>query len=266
VTDIEVRDLTIPGRHGAVPARQYRGPGSAPRGFVWVHGGAFMSGSLDMPESDWVATAIAAAGIPVLALHYHLCLDGVHYPVPSDDVVDAWCWAVDHADDLGVGGGRFHLGGASAGGTLAAGATKRLRDGEGTLPASLVLAYPALHPELPPISEELQRATAGTEIVLTPDIVDRINLNYVGDAALLADPYAFAANGDVSGQPPVYVLNSDADVLRSSGEEYARQLAAAGVDVTIGLEPGSEHGHLNQPTTEEAPRSIRRIVAWLRSH
>jgi len=39
------------------PAREPNGTG-----LVWAHGGAFAFGDLDMPESDWVASQLAARG------------------------------------------------------------------------------------------------------------------------------------------------------------------------------------------------------------
>ena len=39
-----------------------------------------------------------------------------------------------------------------------------------------------------------------------------------------------------------YVLNSEADQLRASGERYAEQLEAAGVQVGSEFEPGSIYG------------------------
>ena len=88
-----------------------------------MHGGAFIGGYLDMPESNWVALELAARGIPVFAVDYTKCLGDVHYPVPSDDVLAAWQHARDHAEELlGVQPDALLLGGASAGGTLTAGA------------------------------------------------------------------------------------------------------------------------------------------------
>jgi len=45
-----------PGPHGPVPVRIYApdSPSGAPC-LVWVHGGGFIGGHLDMPEADWVA-------------------------------------------------------------------------------------------------------------------------------------------------------------------------------------------------------------------
>jgi acetyl esterase len=265
---ISERDITIDGRHGPVPARHYLAPGRDPLALVmWVHGGAFFMGDLDMPESHWVGLTLAAQGFAVLAVDYQKCLDGVHFPTPSDDVLDAWLWAVAHAEELGGAGLTLHLAGASAGGTLTAGVTKRLRDGAGPLPTSLVLIYPMLHAHLPPVKAEIEDAvTRLSALAIGPDVCERINKEYSGSEDVLLDPYAFAANGDLSGQPPVYILNSEADYLRASGEHYGEALAAAGVPVTMELELDCQHGQLNGPFEAAGERSLKRMVAWLRTH
>ncbi len=264
-SDVDVRDLSIPGRHGIIPGRLYASPvGRGGAALVWLHGGGFVAGDLDMPEAHWVSLELAARAIPVLSVDYRKCLDGVHFPVPSDDVLDAWLWATDHVSELGASGDGLHLGGASAGAALAAGVTKRLRDGAGLLPASLLLVYPIVHPELPPAGEELTAALDGPDQgTFTPELVRDINVNWAGEESNLTDVYAFAANGELSGQPPVFVLNSEMDSLRASGETYGTQLAAAGVPVRVEYEPGSRHGHLNEPLLPAATRSIDRMAAWL---
>lgn len=263
--DVDVTDVTFAGRHGAVHARGYRGATSvAADALIWVHGGGFIAGDLEMPEAHWVGIELARRSIPVLSVEYRKCLDGVHYPVPSDDVLDAWLWLTEQAEELGVVSGHLHLGGASAGANLAAGVTKRLRDGAGPTPASLVLVYPLLHAELPSLGEDLRKALDESgEDLFTPGVVRALTVNFAGGDAVLEDVYAFPANGDVSGQPPVYILNSEADSLRASGERYGEQLAAAGVTVSVEFEPGSRHGHLNDPHDPAALRSIERLAAWL---
>ena len=91
-----------------------------------------------------------------------------------------------------------------------------------------MLAYPVMHAELPPASDELRAALAARPPeFLTPQVMRDLNLNWVGREALFDDVYAFPGNGDLSGLPPTYVLNSEADSLRSSGERFGEQLAAA---------------------------------------
>ena len=261
---VDMTDLTIPGRHGEMPARGYRGPGSAAGpALVWAHGGGFIGGDLDMPEAHWVGVELARRGVPVLSVEYTKCLEGVHYPVPSDDILDAWLWVTEIEPSLGVETDRLHLGGASAGANMCAGVTKRLRDGAGPMPASVVLAYPLLHAQVPAPSGASVAADARRADVLSPDVVVDLSENFVGDPRLFEDGYAFPANGDVSGQPPVFILNSETDTLRASGEAYGARLRDAGVPVRVEYEPGTGHGHLNDPNNPGATRSIERMAAWL---
>ncbi|GLY02470.1 alpha/beta hydrolase fold domain-containing protein [Actinoplanes sp. NBRC 101535] len=245
-----------------VPARLYRPAGeSGASTLVWVHGGAFVGGNLRMAESHWVGLALAARGIPVLALDYRKALHGVRFPAASDDVLTGWTWAVENlpADHL-------HLGGASAGGNLAAGVAKRLRDGAGPLPASLVLAYPVFHAELPewnPTALAAIRDNPGV-VYFSPDWVRDMSRHYAGDAKILEDPYAFPANGDAAGTPPTIMLNCEADTLRSSAQVWAEQLRAAGVTVAEHQEPGAGHGCLGEPFSVAGQAMLDRITSHLR--
>lgn len=271
---LDVVDSRIDGPHGPVPVRIY-GSADAAYGLVWAHGGAFVAGDLDMPESDWVARQIAAGGAVVVAVDYRLAPSpewsdrwgsgrsvGHRFPVASEELSAAFTWAA--SSELRTR--PWFLGGASAGANLATGATLRLRDAGGPSPAGLVLAYPLVHAELPPLSPELARTyeTIPEEKRFSPETVLALNLNYVSDRADLANAYAFPGGHDLVGVPPTLIVNSERDSLRASGERFAAELALAGADVTLVREPGTWHGHLNDPATDGAHRTIRRIQGWLR--
>ncbi|MET0976454.1 MAG: alpha/beta hydrolase [Leifsonia sp.] len=252
-------DDVVDGPHGAVPIRVYRDAGAAPtgRGLVWVHGGAFIGGSLDMPESNWVARELAARGIPVVAVDYTKCLGDVHYPVPSDDVLAAWRQVSRIAvDAIGVAPDALALGGASAGSALTAGAVTRLRDAGETLPAALVLVYPLVHPNGPDPSADVDLSTPHGQL----------SLNFAGGTDAFADPQAFAGVGDGHGFPPTLVVVCELDELRPSGEAFAATLAAAGVDVELHTEPGARHGHIDHPGDAGAGRTIAAAADWLANH
>jgi len=253
---VETSDLSIDGPNGSVPARLYRDVSARPSGraLMWVHGGAFIGGHLDMPESHWVALELAARGIPVLAVDYTKCLGDVHFPVPSDDVLAAWRHARAHAGELfGVGSDAVVLGGASAGGNLVAGAAARLRDGGEEVPLGLVLVYPALHPD-------------GGNPGAAPDPESphlQLSLNFAGSAEALADPHAFPGLGRGEGFPPTLVVVCERDGLRPSGEAFARLLGEAGIDVTLHLEHEADHGHINEPSDPTARGTITAIADWV---
>ncbi|WP_165310707.1 alpha/beta hydrolase fold domain-containing protein [Microbacterium protaetiae] len=264
---VAVTDVPVSGPHGAVPARLYRDPAQPARNaFVWVHGGAFFGGTLDMPESNWVGLELAAHGIPTLAVDYRKALRGVRHPVPIDDVQAAWEHATGNAEALfGAASDRVHLGGASAGGAIVAGVSLRLRDDGGRMPASLVLAYPLMHPDLPPntaATKELM-AKMPARLRFHPSVVHALAKHYAGRAGL-RDPYAFAGVAkDLRGLPPTYILVAAIDDLRSSGDMFARQLRDASVRVELFAERSATHGYLNHPEANSAQRSLTRIRAWI---
>ena len=271
---VDVHDTSLDGPHGTVPVRVYRPVGSGGSdagrpGLVWMHGGAFLMGDLDMPESDQVARGIVAR-VPsvVVCVDYRLSVDGVHFPVPHDDVVAAFRWVAQHAAELGIDRHRLAIGGGSAGGNLAAGAALRLRDTGGPLPWQVLLAYPVVHAVVPEPSPELAAALERLPAVLRFDPVmrDHMNSNYVGGDLASVSPYAFpAAAEDLRGYPPTLVETSELDDLRPSGEAFGAALAAAGVPVETVCRRGAPHGHLNM-TGYAAQRSSLDLFAARLEH
>lgn len=258
--------LAIPGPHGEVELRAYRPSGSPDAALVWVHGGGFAAGDLDMPESDAVARALAGTGVLVIAVGYRLAGPGTLYPVPSDDVLTAWRWGLAHALDAGVARERIQLGGASAGGNLVAGAVLRLLAAGEPGPSAVTLAYPTLHAAAPPRSAAdtaaLQRLP---ESERWPDpVVEQMYRTFLGGDPATAPGPAVPGTADLTGFPPAFVLTSEVDGLRSSADEFVRRLAAQGTPVVAVCEPGTEHGHLNRPGPE-FDASLRRIASWLRN-
>ena len=250
-TQAAVEDAEVPGPRGPVPVRIYRHADGELSGaaLVWCHGGGFVNGDLDMPEADLVAKGLVTrTHALVVSVDYRLCRDGVHHPVPHDD-----CWAVfghvvEHAADLGVDPARVAVGGASAGGNLAASVALHGRDA-GTPPWRSLLAYPVVHAALPGFSPELRACVATMPRCL--GFVDRVremNENFLGGPIEehAHDRYAFAGEAeDLRGLPPTYIETCEFDDLRATGERYAAQLAEAGVDVTLVTAAGVPHGHLN---------------------
>jgi acetyl esterase len=263
---VAISPVDIQGPHGPVPARLYRAEAQSGRALVWVHGGGFIAGDLDMPEANWVGMELAARGIPVLSVDYTKALNGARHPIPSDDVLAAWRFAAQRADELfGVSADDLHLGGASAGANLSAGIALRLRDGDGPSPASLLLLYPLVHPVVPEASAATRDAVAdlAPEQRFAPHDIAFVNMNYVGVEEGLRDPVAFPGLGVLTGLPPVAVIVSEKDDLRPSGELYAEQLAAAEVVVSLTVEADAAHGHLNEPGNIAALRSLDRMTSWI---
>lgn len=269
-----IEDHEIDGRGGPVLVRDYRPRTRTARtAFLWVHGGGFSNGGLDQKESDAPARALAALGTAVRTVQYRLApranpwkdpdlsAHPGRYPAGLDDVVDA-------ARSLVAETGRaINLGGGSAGANIAAGAAMRLRDEESILPVrALALAYGTFHAVLPPsdaIEAELRGVLA--KWAFNPSMLRRMNLNYVGDPALLLPGYAFPGGGDVRGFPPTLLFDSSNDRLRRSGHAFAAELRAAGTDVREVVITGT-HAFLNKPKSPGFAQGMRELTSWLAAH
>lgn len=281
--DLEIVDRDLSGPHGRVPVRIYtpRTGAAEPRpALVWIHGGGFQHGDLDMPEAHEVSRGVAGrADAVVVSVAYRLCdapdgtpapnpdgETGVHAPIPLDDVHAAFTWVREHAAELGADPQRIAVGGASAGGDLAACLSLRLADA-GAPPWQSFLMYPVAHIEMPEPDEDEAAALAACAPLggFPAEAVAVMGETYIGrprGEARGQEFPALAARHDHL--PPTLIDVAEYDGLRPSGRAYAEQLHAAGVEVELRLSRGVPHGHLNKVGLAEAHASMDRMARRLR--
>lgn len=265
---VTVTPYSIPSSAGPIGARVYDpGSGSRAASLVWLHGGGFTGGDLDMPEADWVGRSLAERGHPVITVDYRLANETVRYPAPSNDVLAAWAWVNDHRSQLQLPG-TLHLGGASAGANLATGATMRIRDSDPAahgheLPATLILAYPTLHSVQQPPSAELSSKLNALpdEYQRSADYVLRLYTNLMPDGGLDA---AGAVNHATL--PPTDATSTDAtssDARSSDSVSTARMWAAAipGTADPTGLPPTLIAGSEADPLRASAEEFVASLAA-----
>jgi acetyl esterase len=252
---VTTRDMAAPGPHGPVPVRVYEPPVGVLADLpclVWLHGGGFAGGDLEMNEADWTAREVCGrAGAVVVSVDYRLAQGEINYPLPHDDAVAAVAWVRDSATELGVDQARITLGGASAGGNLSAGAALKLRDRDAWMPSALLLVYAVFHPVVPAPSRSLAALLAELPTVYQEEPgndTSFVTVNYLGGPLSSADGYAMPGLAVLNGLCPTVLINAEYDNLRSSGEAFAAQLALAGVDVRQVLVPEMLHAFLNCPS------------------
>jgi acetyl esterase len=277
---INTTERLLPGPAGDFRIRIYR-PDSTPRGgVIWVHGGGFAGGDLEMPEAHWVSAELARRGASVVSVDYSLApvpalwaertgetssRPGVHFPVASEEVTTTIRWA----RDSGLSAGPWAVGGASAGANLVAGSVLRMLEaGRDELPSSVLLAYGTFHAIQPPPSDAAVAAlaTLPREQRFGPEIVRGMYENYLGGAVENAPVGAvpgLASAAMVAGFPPTLLISSEADDLRVSTEAFAATLREAGVPIELTTEPGTQHGHLNRPEEPGAAASLRLMSEFL---
>ena len=250
VPDVAIEDRAIPGPHGDIGIRIYRPRAEVRRALVWLHGGGFSGGDLDMLEGHSVSAELAdRADALVVSVDYRLANGTIRYPVPVDDVHAAWLWlAVGEGSTLlPASSGIIALGGACAGAALALSAAIRLRDQSEHSPDKLLLAYPFAHFPVPALDNE----TAAEMIPLSPMLrfttegIEGMVRNYVGRITDLP-PEAMPGAARLTGLPPTALALSEYDDLRPSGDLLAKQLEESGVPVQKYVAAGMLHGHLNR--------------------
>lgn len=250
-TGVAVEHATVPSLidHHAIPVRIYRPDEASGRGLVYIHGGAFVLGDLELEDESCHAWA-AAAQCVVVAVDYRLAPE-VRYPVPLEDCYSALRWAVDNAEQLAVDPRRVGVGGCSAGGALAAGLALLARDRGGPSLGLQMLLHPVLD------------ASLSSEAVRTEPHEERAARGlmweyYLGGPRDEAPVYASPARcDDLAGLPPTYIAVAEFDALREEGVSYALRLISAGISTELHLWPGTPHAfELFVPDADVARRSI----------
>jgi acetyl esterase len=259
--DVEVRDGVVNSAQGPVPIRLYlnaaarnRRPGPHNRpALVWVHGGGFVSGDLDMRESDVVAREIVhRSGAVVIAVGYPTTNTGARYPTLHRSVMAAVDWTAAHSREFAIDPGRIVLGGASAGANLVLGAALEMRDRGTTCAISgIILAYPLAFRRLPD-DPEMSRLDAVPDMLrIAQNDVDRMFAQYAPDGN---EPYASADTMNPTGLPRTVVLVAGLDDLAASAVVVADRLSSGGVNVSVKRYEHAVHGFLGMSDDVEGYR------------
>ena len=220
---------------------------------LYLHGGAYCSGSLDTHRG--VAGALAlASGTTVVTLDYRLAPEDP-FPAALNDALLAF-------DQLAPA--RVAIAGDSAGGGLAVATALALRDRGGAVPTALVLFSPWTDLTL---SQESATSRAAADPMVTASV-----LLEMADAYLAGtderSPLASPLFGDLTGLPPMHVDVGDDEVLLDDSTVLVERAKAAGVDATVRVWPDMIHVFQCFPPemVPEAAESLAAAGAFLDRH
>jgi len=241
VEGVDASDHKAPGSNGDpdVLFRLYvpHGASGPLPGLIWMHGGGFALGGVELDDL-MVAQFAKDTGVAILSVEYRLTPENP-FPAALNDCYAVLKHVIGNAERLELDPDRIGVGGASAGGGLAAALALMARDRGELAIAFQLLIYPCIN--------DLNNAPADDD---HPDTLfwNRANnilaWNYYLGGASRADVSPYAAPyraSDLGGLPPAYVAVGELDLFLDDNKEYARRLRSAGVPTELKLYPGAFH-------------------------
>jgi acetyl esterase/lipase len=224
--------------------------------YLDIHGGALLWGGGPSCRAMGIITA-GMVGAQVWAVDYRMPPDHP-YPAALED-----CVTVYRALLRQRSAEQTIIGGASAGGNLAAATILRARDEGLPLPAAAVLLTPEL--DLTESGDTFQ-TLLGVDTALTSSLMPA-NLLYAAGHDL-ADPYLSPLFGDFTkGFPRTFLQSGTRDLFLSNTVRMHRALRAAGIAAELHVGEAATHvNFISGPESKDRNRELRRFVdaCWKR--
>jgi len=235
--------------------------------FMFFHGGGWVLG--DFPtHKRFIRDLVWYSGLAAVHVEYSRSPE-VQYPVALDECYAATKWISENGAQYNLDGSNLAVVGNSAGGNLAAAVALKAKAMNGPSIKFQLLFWPVTNADFNDASYQ----QFAEQRFLTKEMMiwfwDSYTTNTTERSEIYASPLQ-ATLDDLSGLPPAYVQTAENDVLRDEGEDYARKLDLAGVDVTLVRMQGMIHdyGLLNPLANITAVQAALRagaaeIVYWL---
>ncbi|KAJ6522228.1 Alpha/Beta hydrolase protein [Mycena vulgaris] len=218
---------------------------------VWIHGGGWVLGDLDMDDFHLRILSVEFR-LSIVNVDYRLAPE---YPFPTglNDSYAALKWAVDNAPEIsGSLKKGLLLGGTSAGAHYTTVIAHRARDDPffeafpltGQILQIPVLLHPAAYPE------QFKAELLSVEQNKDAPILSKANLEFLFDCLKgePSDPELSPLLASHESLPPAYIQVTGLDPLRDEGLLYERLLRESGVKTKLDVYPGVPHGfHISLP-------------------
>ena len=224
---------------------------------VNYHGGGFIRGRGDRDELFCRRLACTFRGV-VVDVDYSLAPEHP-FPTAVRQARAAALWAKEKAAEFGCNGDKLLLVGQSAGGNLVANVCMAELEAAAVRPLCAVIAYAPLDLKTDPAEKfhperdmPAERARGYNALYCAPEKADDWRVSPL-----------FAPAERLAVLPRTLVITAGDDSLAAEGEEFARSLAGAGVEVTCKRFAGCVHGFFinRMDDWEEGIALIHRYLA-----
>jgi len=236
------------------------GAGKVVPAFMFLHGGGWVLG--DFPTHERLVRDLVSLSRAAAVFVNYTPSPEAQYPVAINQAYAATKWVAEHGHEIGVDGHRLAVVGNSVGGNMAAVVALMAKDRGGPEIRFQGLMWPVTDAYF----ETQSYHDYAEDRFLTRNMMKWFWDSYCNDPAERMEIYASplrAMTEELRGLPPALVQTAGNDVLRDEGEEYARKLDVAGVDVIATRYSGMIHdwGLLNPLSHVPATRASLLQVA-----
>lgn len=194
-----------------------------------------MIATIDTYDAGARALALGAKAI-VVSVEYRKGPES-KFPAAHDDAFAAYKWVMMHASQIGGDSSRMALAGESAGGGLAVATAVAIRDAKLSMPKFVLSVYPIAQADTETASYKENAAAKP----LSRPMMEWFFKQYTRTPADAMDPRINLVSADLTGLPPVMIINAQIDPLRSDGEMLEKRLKSAGVRVERIVYSGVTH-------------------------
>ncbi len=257
--DILVKNVFIAGqsRNAQIRLRMYRPQSmvsSAPV-LLWLHGGGYILGKPEQDDPCCIQYA-RELGIMVVSVDYQ---HAPEYPFPSamEESYAALEWVCSHAEQLGIDANRIALGGASAGGGLAAALAQFTQELSEIHPVLQLLVYPMLDDRT-----SIRTGPVQQNHLLWSQESNRFGWeSYLGIecGAAVVPPFSVPARcNDLAGLPPAWIGVGTLDLFYDEDIAYGQRLRDRGIACRTYIVPGAFHGFDLAGLSLQVVRDFRR--------
>ena len=239
--DVLVENILIPGRdkNAKIRLRIYRPAfiqGLVP-GMVWFHGGGYVFGRPEINDRLCIQF-VREAGIVVVSVDYR-CAPHHPFPVALEEGYAALQWVHSRGRQVGMDH-RIAIGGASAGGGLAAALVQLAHDRKEIPIQGQILVYPMLD------DRTVLRTDIEHGFLTWGQASNRFGWeSYLDSRCGLENLPAYAVPSrrtNLSGLPPAWVGVGTLDLFHDEDVAYVQRLKGCGVEGELYIVPGAFHG------------------------
>ena len=221
---------------------------------------------LGSPQFESLTTGHLARELDAVVVSPDYRLAPEHpFPAPLDDCMATLRWMCERADELGIDADRIAVGGASAGGGLAAAVAQRSHDERIPLRAQVII-YGMLDDRTAFCDDHAGRG----RLVVTSSGCVFAWTAYLGREPDVSEAPNYASPArrwDLTGLPPAWVGVGDLDLLYPENVAYAEKLTACGVPCELVTVPGMYHGADGMAPNASSMQAFRNsMVEHFRTH